>query len=82
MGYLKGMTINGMEFSIEGNGKLIGYVFPVHLSKTDADVYCYMSILTNGPITCKSEFIDRRWISATVEFEIRNYTPRGRHVTC
>lgn len=77
VGCLKGMTISGMEFSVERNDKSIRYVLPVHLSRTDADMYRYMSILTNGSITCKSEFIDKRWISAAAESNMRGLHASG-----
>ena len=77
VGYLKSCVNRDIEYNMVGNTKLIGYVDSDHTSCEDRrSMYCYMFILANGPITCKSGFSDRRCISGTAESEVR-----GVHAT-
>ena len=72
VGYFKGTVMRGIEYSVNGNDKLVGYVDSDHASCEDRrSMYCYMFMLANGPITCKSGFTDRRCISGTAESEVR-----------
>ena len=52
VGYLKGTAMRGVEYSLEGNQKLVGYVDSDHATCEDRkSVYCYMFMLAGGPIT-------------------------------
>ena len=66
VGYLKGTAMRGVEYSLEDNQKIVGYVDSDHATCEDRkSVYCYMFMLVGGPITCKSGFSDRRCVSGS-----------------
>jgi hypothetical protein len=69
--YLKGTTNLGIEYSLDSDLSLTGYVDADHASHKDRrSRYCYIFMLAGGPISWKNGF-ETRFTLSTAESEIR-----------
>jgi hypothetical protein len=69
--YLKGTTNLGIEYSLDSDLSLTGYVDADHASHEDRrSRYCYIFMLAGGPISWKNGF-ETRFTLSTAESEIR-----------